>query len=216
MIRARERPQISVHAVEKLYFDGFLFCGNEITEGHFQVLWTKRSGVWQQLVARAGREDHEVRAVLLPASREGHVRDIFIVIEMGFDTRDTRVYGLATGGSSAIEEQSIEHGARVNHQRARHFETRSMALAGNQFGGADFFFDLGTAEQEGIFFDGLVREPAATRLFPSEMLVKEGDVEARRRELFAAQSTGRSSADYGNLFHPVFTSAMEGVASCQD
>src|SRR6185437_3680438 len=125
----------------------------------------------------------------------------FIFIRMGLDTRDARVHGFTTSCCSAVEQQSIEHGARVNHQRARHLKTRSMAFAGNQFRGMDFFFGLRAAEKEGIFFDGLVGQAPSAGLFPGEVLVKQRDVEPRACELFAAEGASRSSANYGYLFH---------------
>ena len=207
MIGAREGPQIAVHAVEKFDFDGFLFCGNEIAKGHFEILRAKRSGIREQLISRTGGEHNEVGGVFPASGRERYA------FRTGFDASDARMDRYATGGRGAVEEESIQYGAGVNHDRARHLETRAMASAGNQFRGADFFFDLRAAQQEGIFFDGFVGEAAAAGFFPCEMLVKQRDVEARAGEFFSAEGAGRPSANYGNLFHSDATSIVEGHRS---
>ena len=212
MIGAREGPQIAVHAVEKFDFDDFVSRGNEIAQSDLEILRAKGSGVRQQLISRASGEYNKVGGVFLAA---GGKRDApGAVLHAGFDLSDARVNRLAAGGCGAVEEQAVEHGARINHDGPRHLKTRSMAFAGNQFRDADFFFGLRAVQQERVFLDGLVGEAAAAGLFPGEMFIKERDVEARARKFFAAKGAGRPSANYGNLFHSVGTSM--GVVRARD
>lgn len=203
VIRSRKRPQIAVHAVQEFYFDRFLLSRNEIAECDFQVLRTQRSCIRQQLVSRACRKDGEIGGVFLSSGRERYV------LGAGLYVSDARVYCSATRRNGTLEQQTIEHSPRINYQRTRHLKARPMPFAGNQFGGMNFLFVLRTVEQEGISFDRFVRQASSTRFLPRQMLIEERDAESSRGKLFAAERTGRAAADYGNLFHLVFTTAVE-------
>jgi len=58
-----------------------------------------------------------------------------------------------------------------------HVQPRAVVIAADELDGADDFFRKRIIEQEGIRLDGLVREAAAARFFPGEMLVYDGDPE---------------------------------------
>src|ERR1700690_879980 len=78
---------------------------------------------------------------------------------------------------------------------------RAMALAGNQFHRAYKFFGIRAVEKERISLDGLVRQPAAARLFPGQVLVINRDFVARTRQTFAAHRPGRAATHNRNLTH---------------
>ena len=149
-----------------------------------------------KLIARAGGENDEIREALFARCREAHVfaRSVFT-----FVTREQTA--CASGCDGAIEQQAIQHFARVNHDGMAHFESRAMAAAGNQFGGADDFFGLRGIEQEGIGFDGFVSQAAAAGLFPREALVEDRHLKSGAGQTLAAERTGRTSSDDGDFFH---------------
>ena len=101
----------------------------------------------------------------------------------------------------AIQQQPVEHFARVNHDGLAHLETRAMAAAGNQFRGANDFLGLRRVQQERISFDGLMGQAAAAGFFPGEPLVVNRDSKARARQPLSAERTGGTSADDGYVFH---------------
>src|SRR5262249_30762414 len=74
-------------------------------------------------------------------------------------------------------------------------------LTANQLDGIHDFLGIGVFEQEREALDRFVRQPAAAWLFPCEMLVKNGDIVPRARELFTAHCAGRSAADDCYLRH---------------
>ena len=215
MIGTRKGPEIAVHAIQEFDFDDFFFCRDEIAERDFEILRAKRGGIRQQLISRAGGEHNEVGNMFAASGGERDAGADFFAVSfgLGFDASDAGVDRVATGGCGALEQQAVEDRAGINYQRARHLKTRAMAAAGNQLGGADFFFGLRTAEKERVALDGFVREAAAAGLFPGEMLVEERDVEACAGEFFSAEGAGRPAANNGNLLHSVVTRISERCGS---
>ena len=108
----------------------------------------------------------------------------------------------AARSHGAIEQQSVQHFARVDHDRMVHFESRAVPADGNQFGGAHNFLGLGAVQQEGVRFDCLMCEPASARLLPREPLVEDGTT----RNPFRARRSPQSAPagpppNNRNVFH---------------
>ena len=195
MIGARERPHVAFEFLEEFHLDDVFFSGHEITEGHFQVQRAERGRFRQQLVARSRCEHHEVRPTLFAAGHQAHLR--FICIH----ACDARAYGRATRRHGAIEQQPVEHFARVDHDWTAHLEPRAMPAAGNQLRGTHDFLGMGAVEQERVRLDGFMGEAAAAGLFPRQALVVDCYVKTLAREAFAAQRAGGSASDNRDVFH---------------
>ena len=108
---------------------------------------------------------------------------------------------LAPCNGGAVEEQAIEHGAGIDDDRMGHVQPRAVVIAADELDGADDFFRKRIIEQEGIRLDGLVREAAAARFFPGEMLVYDGDAMPGASKLSPAHGSGRTTADDSNFRH---------------
>ena len=63
------------------------------------------------------------------------------------------------------------------------------------------FLGIGIFKQEREALNGFVRQPAAARFFPGQVLVKNGDFVSRASELFTAHCAGGSAADDCYLRH---------------
>jgi hypothetical protein len=195
MISSRERPHVTGHAVQEFDFDEVFLRRNEVAKRNFEILRAKRSGSGEKLIASASGENDKVGGMVFTCGGE------LDLIGGSFDAGDARVMDLASGGFGTVEQQAVEHSARVNHQRPRHFEACAMAATGDEFGAVNLFFGRGAVEQERVFFDGFVSEATAAGFFPGEVLVKKGDTESSGAEFFGAESPSGPSAHNGNLFH---------------
>lgn len=112
MVGPRKGPEIAGHALEKLDFDHFFFGGNEVAESDFEIARAERRGAGEKLIARAGREDDEIGGVFDTRGGEGNLRAGSV------HASDARVMHFATGGFGAAEEQAVQDGARIDHQRS--------------------------------------------------------------------------------------------------
>src|SRR5206468_10546903 len=102
--------------------------------------------------------------------------------------------------------------SRIDHDRVRHFERGVMLFAADQLDGIHQFFRIGIVEQKREALDRLVRQSAAARFFPRQVLVKKIDLMARASELLTAHCAGRSAADDCYLGHScVSLSAINSV-----
>src|SRR5437016_3795099 len=82
-----------------------------------------------------------------------------------------------------------------------HVQRGVLLFATDQFDGIHQLLGIGIIEQEWKTLNGFVREAAAARFFPRQVLVKKIDLVARARELFATHRAGRSAADDRYLSH---------------
>src|SRR5215469_7062152 len=195
MVSARERPDVSGHAVQELDFDEFLFGGNEIPESNFQILWAERRGSGEQLITCAACKHDEIGGMFFACGGE------LDLLGRGLDASDARVHRLASGGFSAVKQEAVQDSARINHERAGHLEAGAVATTGNKLGAVNFLLCGGAFQQERILFDGLVRQAAAAGLFPREMFVKESDAEPGTAQFLGAESPSRPASHNGNLLH---------------
>ena len=123
-----------------------------------------------------------------------------------------RLSDLASRALRAFEQQTIQHFPRVNDDWIRHFERRALIVTRNQLHRMNQFFGIRIFQQEGIFLDRFVRQPAAARLFPCEVLIENRHVVPGASQLLAAHCTGRASADdcyLGHEFTSVFSLKQE-------
>src|SRR4029077_20456292 len=97
--------------------------------------------------------------------------------------------------------QPIEHFARVNHDGVAHFEARAMPAARNQVSPADNFLVIGGIKQEGIRFNGFVRQSAAAGFFPRQALVENRDLKTGTGQPLAAERTDGTAPDNEIFLH---------------
>src|ERR1700680_1689338 len=121
---------------------------------------------------------------------------------------DTRANRFAASGCRAVEQQAVQHRAGIDDDGAAHLKADPLSPARDQLGGADNLLWIRALEQEGIGLDGLVGQPAATRLLPGQVLVEERDVKTCSRQPLSAERSGRPAANDCNFFH-----ALKGL--CQ-
>ena len=76
-----------------------------------------------------------------------------------------------------------------------------MLIAADQLDLANQFFWIRIVQQEREALDRFMRQPAAARLFPRQVLVKNRNFISGARQLLAAHGPGRSSADDRYLSH---------------
>jgi hypothetical protein len=76
-----------------------------------------------------------------------------------------------------------------------------MLFAADQVHGMYEFFWVRIFKQEREALDGFMRQPAAARLLPGQMLIKNGDFVSRASELFTAHCAGGSTSDDCYLRH---------------
>jgi len=195
MIRAREGPKIALEFLQKFHLDDVFFGGNEISERDFEVFRAESRRLRKQLVARSRRDDDEIGMAYFAAGSEAHARAVCC------HASHACADGRAARCGGAVEQEAIEHFARVNHDRVAHVKACAMAIAGDQFGGADDSLGLAGIEQEGISRDGFVRQSTTAGFFPRETLVEDRDIEAVACEALAAKRSGGTSSDNGDVFH---------------
>src|ERR1700730_976306 len=82
-----------------------------------------------------------------------------------------------------------------------HFQRSMMLIAADEFDFSDQFFRVRIIEEKGETLDGFVSQATAAGLFPSQMLVKYGDVIASAGELFAAHGARRPTPDNRYFSH---------------
>src|ERR1700674_1364647 len=82
-----------------------------------------------------------------------------------------------------------------------HLQRSVMFIAADELDFADQFFGVGIIEEKGKTLDGFMGKAAAAGLFPSQMLIKNGDVIASAGELFAAHGARRTTADNRYFSH---------------
>src|SRR5208282_2154987 len=105
------------------------------------------------------------------------------------------------GGTGAVEQQAIQHFARIDDDGAVEMEKGALAGAGNELALADELFGLRAFAEEGIGAEGFLGEAAATGLFPGEMLVVDGNAETCGGQTLAAEGSGRASTHDGDISH---------------
>ena len=149
----------------------------------------------QQGIARARRNDNEVRLHARFADRERGA------LAGGIDLIHARTDDAATRRLRAFEKKSIQHRSRIDDDGLIERQVRAMALAGNQLHVADQFFGIGTVKKEGIGLDGFVRQPAAARFFPGQMLIINRDAVSRARQPLSAHGPGRAATHDRNFTH---------------
>src|SRR5690348_3280028 len=195
MIGTRKRPYIAFEFPKEFHLDAVIFGGNEVALGYFEIARLKRGRFGKKLIARSCGEHGEICLVLFARNGKADTEAFRIHV---CDARRNR---FASGGNRAVEKQSIQNFARVNHDRMAHLKKRAMPAAGNELRCANNFLWIRRVEQEGICLNGLVGESAATGFFPCEALIVNGYAEASRGKTLSAESTGGASSNDCDTFH---------------
>ena len=136
-----------------------------------------------ELIARSRRQHQKIRCPPFAFDAIARLR------RRRIDAEDMRPLHLASGFRRAIQQHAVQHRARINDDRMRHVERRAMIVAADQLDGMHQFFRIRIVEQEREALDGFVREPAAARLLPRQVLVENIDRMSGARQ--AARRTSR-------------------------
>ena len=145
------------------------------------------------MIARASGEHEEIRR--LPFAFHAKPR----LLSTRLDRHDMRLLHFAACAQRPVQQESVQNFARVDDDGIGHFERCALIVARNQFNGVNQFFGMRIFQQEGIFLNRFVRQPAAARFFPRQVLVKNGHFVPGARQLLAAHGSRRPSADYRYL-----------------
>jgi len=203
VIFAGERPDIAFEIGKKLDDDLFRSLRDEIALSHFEFVFGKSTGTGKELIAGSGGQNDEV-------SFAGFAVDgIARLIESGVDLVDAERVDAAAGGASAVEEQTVQNGARVDDDGMAEVEMGAMILSADDFDVANELFWMIVVQKEWVALGGLVREAAPTRLFPRKMLVVDVDGMAGQSELFAAHCAGRAATDNDIVSHRLSANRIE-------
>ena len=82
-----------------------------------------------------------------------------------------------------------------------HLQRSMVLVATDNVDFFDQFFGVGIVEEKWKTLDGFVSQAAAAGLFPSQMLIKNGDVIASTGELLAAHGARRTTSDNRYFSH---------------
>ena len=195
MIGARKRPQVALEFLQEFHLDDVFLGRHEIAERHFQILRAESRRFRQQLVSRPRREHHEVRSAFFAARHQPHLRVVHV------HARHARAHGRASRCDSPVEQQPVQHLARVNYDRMAHLDPRAMPAAGNQLCRAHNLLGVRSVEQERIRLDRFMSQAAAAGLLPRQALVENCYVKAVARKALAAKRAGGSASDNRDVFH---------------
>ena len=195
VIAARKGPDVTLKVWKKFYGDGVGSLRNEIPLRHFQFVALQGPRLRHQLVAGACGEHQKIGFVPFAFKAVTRFRP------GGIHAHDVRALHAATRLACPIQQHAVQHRPRINHDRMRHVERGAMLFAADQVHRMYKFFRVGIFKQEREALDGFVRQPAAARLFPGQVLIKNGDFVSRASELFTAHCAGGSAADDCYLRH---------------
>src|SRR5262245_30828621 len=101
MVAARERPDVALEVRKKLDGNGIRSLRHEIALRHLQFIAAERPRSGQQLIARAGRENHEVGSSPLTLDTEARL------FTGGIHADDVREMHVASRGARAVEQHSV-------------------------------------------------------------------------------------------------------------
>src|SRR5262249_10605724 len=181
MVATRERPDVPVKMGQKFDDYGIRRRGYEIALRHFQFIALQRACSGEQLISRASSEHQKVRG--FPFA----VNAIARLVATSLHRNDVRLPHGASCFARAIEQQTIQDFARIDHNWVLHFERRALIVARDQLNRTNQLLWMGVVQQEGVSLRRLVCEPAAAWLFPRKMLIKNHNFVPR------APTAGRTS-----------------------
>ena len=104
----------------------------------------------------------------------------------------------ASGPFRTLQEQPIQHGARIDDDRMVQAQVCAMAIGGDEFDLLNQLLGLRTIKQKRIIDEGFVCEASAAGFLPSEVLIENCDFETGGRKLLTAQSAGWPATHNGN------------------
>ena len=195
MVVARERPDVSFELREKLDGDGIGVLRDEIALGHFQFVALERAAPRHQLISRARGEHEKIRFV--PFSLDAETRFRFVDVH----AEHAGALYVAARQLRALEQQTVQNLARINHDGMRHLESRAVLLAADELDGMNEFFRIGIVEQKREALNGFVRQSAAAGFFPRQVFVEKIYFVPRARELLTAHCAGGPAANDCNFRH---------------
>ena len=195
MIAARERPDIAFEVRQEFDGDGIGRLRHEVTLGHLQFVALQRPRFGEQLIARTRGEHQEIGFVPFA------IETIAWPCSCRIHAHDAGTVHAATRRLRAIEQHAVENRPRIDHDGMGHFEGCLMLFAANQLHRMNQFLGVGIVQQEREALNGFVRQAAAARFFPRQVLVEQIDLVPRARQLFTAHCAGRPTADDRYLSH---------------
>ena len=119
----------------------------------------------------------------------------------------------ATGVARAIQQQSVQNGARINDDGMLQRKCRPLILRADNLHLLNQFLRQRIVQQEREALRGFVGQPAAARFFPREMLVKNVDGVSCASELFAAHGSRRPTTDNDIVSHFITTISVVSISA---
>src|SRR4030095_3871378 len=142
MVAAGERPDVAVKVRKELDDDGIGGLRDEVALSDFEFVFLERTRFGKELVASAGGENEKVRGVPFSINT---IAGLFVCRLHG---NDVRVVDGATSFTSAVKQQAIQHGARIDDDGMGHVERGALLVAGDEFDRVDEFLGIGVVEKE--------------------------------------------------------------------
>src|ERR671923_478855 len=198
MVVARKGPDVAFKLRKEFDDDGIGVLRDKVALGHFKLIALEGAASGHQLIARAGSEDEKIRFEPFPFDAVAGLRAVDV------NAHHAGALQRAAGFLGALEKQTVQNFARINHDGMGHFEGGVMLLAADELDGVDELFGIGIVEQEREALDGFVSESSAAGFLPGEMLVKKIYLVAGSRELLATHSAGGPAAYDCNFGHRSF------------
>src|SRR5215471_873384 len=169
MVTPWKRPDVPVKVRKEFDNDRVGRLRNEIALRDFQFVFLEWAGFREQLVACAGRENQEIRA--LPFA----INAVPWPWGGGFNGNDMGAANLAARFACTVQKQAVQNGARIDNDGMRHVERSVLLVAGDEFDRVNQLLRIGIIEQEREALDGFVSQAAPARLLPGEMFIKNFD-----------------------------------------
>src|SRR5438105_8183275 len=108
MVATRERPDIALQAAHELHLDYVRARGNEIAKSSLQIGGRQGTSGRKERVPRAGCQDQKICVLHYIFGGEGWR------LSRNVNRADARVNDAASGVCRALEQKSIQNGARID------------------------------------------------------------------------------------------------------
>src|SRR5215471_113339 len=129
MVLAWKRPDVAFKLRKKLDGDGVGVLRHEIALRHLEFVALERAASRNELIARARRQNKEVGFTPFAFDAEARFGAVDVHAQYAGPLH------VAAGLLGALEQQAVQHLARINHDGMRHFEGGVMLLAADELNG---------------------------------------------------------------------------------
>ena len=146
MVGARERPDVAFESAQEFHLDGVAHGRERSSRGSFPG----RSRRERARVRAAGHCARRRRSPAKSASCAAPPSVRRTRFPASIHLRHTRAHDAAARGCGAIQQQAVEHRARVDDDGMIEVEQRAMAAAGDEFHRVNRVFWVRTVQQKRI------------------------------------------------------------------